>query len=97
MLYLAYLHYEPWSLLMVDGSQISVLAHIELFEEIPVNFSVGIEMVRLADGVNISIPCSDTSFGKIGSCDYDGNTFLNNSLFPVLPEFFCGRNDTRKQ
>ena len=39
MLYLAYLHYEPWSLLMVNGSQISVLAHIEFFEEIPVTLA----------------------------------------------------------
>ena len=88
-LYLAYLHYEPWPLLMIPGEEVSVLAHIEIFQEIPVDSTVSVEIVRVADGVNISIPCSQTSFGDIGSCDYDGNSFLNNSIFSVFPAMFC--------
>ena len=88
-LYLAYLHYEPWPLLMIAGEEVSVLTHVEIFQEIPANSTVSIEMVKTADGVNISIPCSETAFGNIGSCDYRGDSFLTNPLFSVFPELFC--------
>jgi len=89
-LYLAYLHYEPWPLLMIAGEEVSVLTHVEIFQEIPANSTVSIEMVKTADGVNISIPCSETAFGNIGSCDYGADSFLTNPLFSVFPELFCG-------
>ena len=92
---LRYLHYEPWPLLMIPGAEVSVLAHLEVFQEIPANVTVSIEMVKTADGVNISIPCSQTAFGNIGSCEYDGNSFLNNPLFSVFPALFCGSESTK--
>ena len=89
-----YLHYEPWPLLMVKGEEVSVLAHIEVFQEIPANSTVSIEMVKTADGVNITIPCSnvtnfDGNITSIGSCEYDANSFLTNPLFSVFPALFC--------
>ena len=95
-----YLHYDPWPLLMVKGEEVSVLAHIEVFQEIPANSIVSIEMVKTADGVNITIPCSnitnsDGSITSIGSCEYDANSFLTNPLFSVFPALFCDSESTK--
>jgi len=82
LLYLRYISVRPWPVLFLPGENISVLAHIELFEEIPDNSTtVTFNILKEADGVNITIPCVN----NFGSCTYDGNYFLQT----YLSGFFC--------
>ena len=77
----------PWPIVFQPNLTISILAHVELKETVTEGSNFSVSMTKEADGVNISIPCLDAPepWGKIGSCEYEGNNFINT----FLPDFFC--------
>ena len=91
-IHLAYLELRPWPLVIAANQTIAALAHARILAEIPRNSSVTVTITKetAEAGVSLSIPCRAVPWGEdtfvfLGSCSYDGDTFLNT----FLSEFFC--------
>ena len=73
----------PWPVIL--GENISVLAHLHLYEQIPDNSRVDVVVTREYDGTNVTIPCIPHGSTNIGSCSYNGSYFIQT----FFPNFFC--------
>ena len=89
-LYLAYINVQPWPVILSAGESLHILAHIYLNNTIREGSNVTLDITKTSAGQTVAVPCVNTTWGPLGSCQYDGDTFTNKRF----PQFFCGPDAT---
>ena len=84
-LYLACISVEPYPVLFEPHEIINISAHVDLWENVTEGSRVKVRITREDGSTPVYIPCINTNeWGAIGSCDYEGNDFLQ-----YFSSFFC--------
>ena len=84
-MYLAYINVQPWPIVLSANEELTILAHIYLNESISVGSEVKLDITKIVEGVEEGVPCLDTEWGLLGSCNYSGDAFTET----FFHDFFC--------
>ena len=88
-MYLAYINIQPWPIVLSANEKLTILAHITLKQNITVGSRVVVDIKKMTEGVEVAVPCLDSSMGPLGSCNYSGDAFTET----FFHHFFCPDHD----
>ena len=84
-LYLACIFIEPYPVLFEPNETVSISAWMSLFENITAGSQFKVRITKEDGPISVLMPCIDSNeWGLIGSCDYEGNSFIRHFY-----RFFC--------
>ena len=85
-LYLTCFLVQPYPVVWQENQTLSINAYMDLFVNVSLGSKVKVRVTKEASPTPVSIPCFNTTvgWGPVGSCDYDGDSFLR-----LFYPFFC--------